>query len=388
MNNTNNRIRVLQVTGTLFIGGAEKVIVSLVKEMDRTRFDVAVCCTRARGPLTEVVTAAGVPVILAMNPKRSHYLRPLDLRPVLADLKPDVVHSHGLQAMGTVAPLAMCGLIPHWIHTFHFGNYPYEKRRHMFLERLYSRWVDQLVAVAEPQRQAIIKHHGVSPDRIVTLANGVPDNPFVNDPDVRRRKREELGIPHDAFLIGTIAVLTEQKGIRYLIDAARQVLAVMPSARFMIVGSGHLSDSLRAEVDALGLSSSILFTGWRMDGAELLMTSDAYVMPSLWEAMPLALLEAMAAARPIVVTDVGDNRRIVRNGEVAVLVPPKDASALAQALLDLARDPARAQKLSALARRAFVEEYMLSRMIARYEAMYERDRTLRQPQERARTVQA
>jgi glycosyltransferase involved in cell wall biosynthesis len=310
-------------------------------------------------------------VTLAGKGQGSPYLRAWDVWRVIARFRPDVVHTHGLQAMVNVGPIAACRLAPRWIHTFHYGNYPYASRRHMFLERLFSSLADQLVAVAEPQREALIRHHGFAPDHVMTVTNGVPANPFEHESDVTRRKREELGIPPEAPLIGTIAVLSEQKGIPYFIEAAQEVLRVMPSAKFVVVGSGSLADSLTAHVAALGLGSSILFTGWRSDVAELLMALDVWVMSSLWEAMPLALLEAMAAARAIVATDVSDNRRILHDGNAGVLVPPRDAAALARAILGLVREPEQARNLGRRARAVFGEHYTVSRMVSHYERLYE-----------------
>jgi glycosyltransferase involved in cell wall biosynthesis len=365
-----SRVRVLQVSGALYFGGAEKVIAALAREVDRTRFEMEVCCTHALGPLADAITADGVPVTLAKSSGRSSYLRPLDVREVIARFKPHVVHSHGLPALSTIGPLAMFGYVPFWVHTFHYGNYPYAQRRYMWMERVYGRWADRLVAVAEPQRQAILRHHGYSPDRIVTLLNGVPANPFVNDPDVRARKRRELDIPENDPVVGTVAVLTEQKGIDYLIDAASLVSARYPRVRFLVVGDGPLMGALRARAAAIGLDSRITFTGWRADVTELLAAMDIYVMSSLWEAMPLALLEAMAAARPIVVTDVGDNRRIVADGKAASVVAARDASAIAGAVADLLDNPAQATELGRQAYRTFSAKYALSRMIATYEATY------------------
>ena len=177
-----SRVRVLQVSGALYFGGAEKVIAALAHEVDRTRFEMEVCCTHVLGPLADAIAADGVPVTLAKNTRRSSYLRPLDVREVIARFKPHVVHTHGLPALSNIGPLAMLGYVPFWVHTFHYGNYPYAQRRYMWMERVYGRWADRLVAVAEPQRQALIRHHGYSPDRIVTLLNGVPANPFANGP--------------------------------------------------------------------------------------------------------------------------------------------------------------------------------------------------------------
>jgi glycosyltransferase involved in cell wall biosynthesis len=366
------RIRVLQVIGGLYIGGAEKVVASLALGVDRTRFETIVCCTRVLGPLGDPIVAAGIPLVLSGSPTGvSRYLGSFHLWRTLRHFRPDVVHTHGLPGMVELGPLAYLRLTPRWIHTYHFGNYPYANRRYMTIERVFSGAAHQLVAVAEAQRQTLIAQHRLDPGHIVTVPNGVRDLPFLADAGaVRARKRQELGIPADVPVVGSIAVLTEQKGITHLLRAARGIVDLVPAARFVIVGDGALKDALMQEAVALGLADHVLFTGWRADVGELLMAFDVWVMSSLWEAMPLALLEAMAGARPIVVTDVGDNRRVVQDGRVARVVPAGDADSLRTAILELLRNPDEATALGLRARGRFEERFTIARMVESYEALY------------------
>jgi glycosyltransferase involved in cell wall biosynthesis len=366
------RTRVLQLIGGLYIGGAEKVVASLALGIDRTRFDTIVCCTRVIGPLGDPIKAAGIPLVLSGSPSGiSRYLGTPLLWRTLRKYRPDVIHSHGLPGMVELGPLSFLGVPKRWIHTYHYGNYPYANRRYMTIERIYSRQPDQLVAVAEAQRQTLIEHHRLDPARIVALPNGVRDLPFLQDaPAVRARKRQELGIPDEAPVVGSIAVLSEQKGTTYLLQAAKGIVDRVPGVRIVIVGDGPLKDSLTREAASLGLGDHVIFTGWRADVGELLMAFDVWVMASLWEAMPLALLEAMAGARPIVVTDVGDNRRVVQDGRVARVVPPRAVDPLRDAIIELVENRDEAQALGRLARTRFEERFTIGRMVESYEALY------------------
>ena len=369
---TSPRIRVLQVIGALYYGGAEKVVTGLALGIDRQRFEMMVCVTRAFGPLAEAVRAAGVPLVLGGPQTRvQRYLGPLHLRKVIRELRPDVIHTHALPGLVDVGPLAWARQTPPWIHTFHYGNYPYTNKRYMLAERLFSRRADLLVAVAEAQRTKLIVHHHLAPDRIITVPNGVRDNPFLETAGIGERKRAEFGIPADAPVIGTIAVLTEQKGVTHLLKAMPRILRDVPTARLLIAGGGPLEAALKQEAEALGIAGSVVFAGWRLDVGELLLAFDVWVMSSLWEAMPLALIEAMASGRPIVATDVGDNGLIVDRGTVARLVPPADADALATAVIGLLQHPEAARQLGAAARARFLERFTIATMVARYEALYE-----------------
>ena len=187
---------------------------------------------------------------------------------------------------------------------------------------------------------------------------------------LRERKRAELGLAPDTFVIGAVAVLTEQKGITYLLQAARTIVDKTPNVRVVVVGGGQLEQHLRREADARGLGGHVLFTGWRSDVSELMLAFDIFAMPSLWEAMPLVLLEALAAAQPIVLTTVGDNRRIVDDGAAGMLVPPRDPAALAAAVLDLIERPEARRALGARARRRFEQSFRTDRMVSSYQRLY------------------
>jgi glycosyltransferase involved in cell wall biosynthesis len=367
------KIRVLQVIGSAHIGGAEKVVVDLVRGMDPDRFEVALCCTRGLGVRAEELKADGVEVMLAAPSKHAlRHLTPLSLRNHVARWRADVVHTHGTPGLLHTGPLAALGLLPPWIHTFHYGRYGELKNRQMTFERVLCRAATQLVAVSNAQRESIIKAHGVQPGSILTILNGVQERAEVDPAQARLQARADFGLDPDDIVVGCVAVLSEQKGITYLLQAAKQIVDRAPRARFLIVGGGPAEAALKSEAAALGLGSRVIFAGWRPDGRRLLPALDVFVMSSLWEAMPMALLEAMAASRAIVVTDVSDNRAVVENGACAVLVPPADAGAIADALMSLLNDPGMARTMGERAFRRFSEGFTTGRMVSEYEALYER----------------
>jgi glycosyltransferase involved in cell wall biosynthesis len=224
--------------------------------------------------------------------------------------------------------------------------------------------------VSDVQRETLIRRFRLKPARIMTIVNGVTANPFLADPRVVERKRAELGLSLRDPVVGTIAVLTEQKGISDLLAAARTVLTEHPRVQFLVVGGGRLEEHLRREADNLGLGGRVRFTGWRSDAAEILTALDIFVMPSLWEAMPMALLEAMAARRSIIVSDVGENRAVLANGRCGVVVPPRDPRSLSMAIGQLLSDPARAASLSEAAQHYFRLRFSVDLMISAYEGLY------------------
>lgn len=359
----------------MHIGGAEQAVCHLARGLDRLRFQVAVCCTRELGVLAEQLRAESIDVMLAApSDPRHRYLTPLYVRRMVREYAADVVHTHGTPTMFHTGPLAPFGQLPRWIHTYHYGNYPLPSPRHMLAERIMSRWPEQLVAVSDAQRRALIEYHRIPPERIVTIVNGVTHNPHLQNPAVRAARRAEFGFGPDDVVAGCVAVLGKQKGIPFLLQAAAQLLPRHPRLKFLVAGGGPLEAALRAEAEALGLGGRVVFTGWRQDNLEILTALDIFIMSSLWEAMPLALLEAMAARRPIVVTDVGDNRDVVENGRCARIVPPGNAAAIAEAVEALLGDSAETAAMAGRAFARFESRFTVAHMLAAYERLYEPQR--------------
>jgi glycosyltransferase involved in cell wall biosynthesis len=364
------RIRLLEVIGSLHIGGAENVVVNLARGLDRSRFELAVLCTRQRGVLAERLAAEGFDVrLVAPQHRRWRHFTPWLLWREIRRYRADVVHTHGTPALLHTGPLAALRLLPTWVHTFHFGNYSAGLTRDMQRERRFCRFASQLITVADTQRETLLHAYGLPPARVRTIVNGVEHNQFLDAPAVRAQKRAELGLGPDEIAVGSIAVLSEQKGITYLLRAAEQFLAGDPRLRLVIVGGGPLEAGLRAEAGRLSHGGRILFTGWRQDSREMMTALDVFVMSSLWEAMPMVLLEAMAARRAIVATDVGENRIILDDGRCGLLVPPRDPASLAQAIQSLTARPDMAAAVALRAAERHEQVYTVSRMVREHERL-------------------
>ncbi|RZJ75333.1 MAG: glycosyltransferase, partial [Flavobacterium sp.] len=184
------------------------------------------------------------------------------------------------------------------------------------------------------------------------------------------RVRRELGFAHDDFVIGTAVVLSEQKGIRYLIEAAKRVCAELPKARFVVAGDGPLRGALEDMGRASGLGERLTFLGFRRDIPELISSFDVYALSSLWEGLPLALLEALAIGKPIVATRVGGNPEIVEDGENGFIVPPRDADALARALVRVALDDGFRARVRAANVAKFAARFSLEAMLRGHAETY------------------
>ena len=358
------RTKILQVIHGLHIGGAEKVVVDLATQVDPASYESGVCCVNSRGVLADQLEAAGVSVL---EPAKRGNLGSL-LRNIRA-FDPDIVHCHGTSALVHLGPLYAARRLPPLLCTFHQGNYPHIKRRYLYAERLFVRYASRLVAVAEYQRQTIIRTHRISPAAIQTVFNGVRANPFRGEPGLPSAVRAEFGFAADDIVVGCVAVLSEQKGIAYLLQAAEVLLEEQPQLRFLIVGGGPLQQALEAEAHARGLDR-VHFAGWRDDVQRILPALDLFVMPSLWEAFSIVLLEAMAAGCTSIVTDVGDNARVISNGRTGLLIPPRDPLAIVRAVRFCLGNPDAARSMGAQAHEYYQRHLTVAQMAANYQNLY------------------
>jgi glycosyltransferase involved in cell wall biosynthesis len=208
-------------------------------------------------------------------------------------------------------------------------------------------------------------------DRIRVVWNGVAIESFqAPDPDRVASFRREFGVNDGQYLVGTVTRLREEKGNRYLIEAAVEVCRALPGTRFVIVGDGPLRSELESLRTTLGLEGRLFFAGFRRDIDVALAAMDVVTVPSLTEGLPLAVLEAAAAGRPLAASAVGGTPEIITPEVHGLLVPPADAAALAAATIRLIRDPALAAKLGRAARER-CREFSIERNVAALETVYD-----------------
>jgi len=183
--------------------------------------------------------------------------------------------------------------------------------------------------------------------------------------------RTEFKIPSSVSVIGIVGRLVHQKGHKYLLEAMVRIKARFPGSMLLIVGDGPLKGELTAYARDRGLGKDVIFAGSRMDIPDLLSAMDIFVFPSFREGLGNALLEAMAAGKPIIATDVAPMREIINSEEVGILVPPKDSDALASAIEVLMSDRVRAEALGGAARRRALSFFDIKNTIDKYTGLFE-----------------
>jgi glycosyltransferase involved in cell wall biosynthesis len=252
------------------------------------------------------------------------------------------------------------------IHTFHFGNYPNLGKRRMWMERVSSRLATRLVAVGESQRAQIRAAYGFREDRIGMVRNGVA----LASPKPGDAFRARIGAG-DRVIVGTVATLTEQKGLRDLIAVAERLTEHRDRLRFVVVGDGRLRAELEAMRRARGLDDLVIFAGWVPAAAEVAVPAfDIFFQPSLWEAMSVAVLEAMAASKPVVATRVGENPYIIDHGVDGMLVNAGDIEGMAGTISGLVSSPELRRRLGSAGARKVADQFTIGHMTRAYEQMY------------------
>lgn len=364
------RPRILIVHSTLHIGGAEEVTANLCRHIDAARFDVAICYLKEKGLVGEKIETEGTEVFGIPRSRRfkSDYFTSIALRRVVRTRQIRLLHSHDVHALSdsTICRLTTPGI--RTIHSFHYGGYPKREKTSRTIESLCWRFVDQPVAVSDIQRSKISDFYGIPRERIRVIWNGVDHQPSGPPPPFVQRPREQRKL-----VIGCINTLIEQKGMFDLLEtAARLKRQGLTDHVFLIAGEGHLRARLEERRHMLGLDEDVIFLGWVKDAPRVMMDHvDIFFQPSLWEAMSMVLLEAMAAGRAIVATRVGETPLVVHDGASALLVDAGDVPAMAAALARLLSDPDLRERLGNAAAGRYAEEFTARAMANRYMALYD-----------------
>jgi glycosyltransferase involved in cell wall biosynthesis len=363
-------LRILQVIDGLNIGGAEVLLVDLVRKLREAGHQVQVAYSTP-GPMAARLASMGVPLTRLPRLARVDPFLLFGLVKLMRREKPDIVHTHLFKSDLHGRMAARLTGVPVVLSTSH-NNDAWAKRAPLgWLYGRTARLADRVIAVSDEVRDYQIKYTFLSPEKIITIDNGVDLRRFEGQDEAGCAVRTELGIASDAPLVGVIGRLSPQKDHATFLHAAAQIHAALPAARFLIVGDGPLRNDLIAQARALGLEHVLIFTGLRGDIPAVLSALDVLVASSRWEGLPIILLEGMAAARPIVSTAVGGVPGVVTDGESALLVPHSSPTALAEATLRVLGDPALARKLSAAALERVREKYSLESMHKQTLALYE-----------------
>lgn len=339
--------RVLYLSHAFHVGGAEEMVLNLVRTLP-PRFEPHVCCIHSAGAIGEEIRRTGVPFsVLGLTPGIKRPFDVLRIRGHLVRTRPTVVHTFLLTASVYGRMAAILARVPIVIGT-EVNIYERKRRHHIAAERMLMAGTDHVIVSAESVRDFYIDQVHADARRVSVIYNAV-DWSQLNATATRAQLLASIGVPADAPIITIIARLTEQKAHRVLFDA----MAATPGlrqARLLVVGGGELADELQQRAVQQGIAARVHFLGARRDLGNLLGATDVFVMPSLWEGLPLSMVLAMGAGLPVVATRVAGIPEVVRHDETGLLVEPGQSESLGQALAALVDDAALRRRLGDAAR--------------------------------------
>jgi len=355
-------ITILHVIDTLQTGGTESQLVRTLPRLDPQAFRQVVCLLRDVSWPTWLATNGVETYPLGLSSKNSIIRGVWRLRRIIDRVRPDLLHTHLFEAtlIGRLAGRwARLPVVTTLVNTPYAEQWrrddPRLNRLKVELVRVVdaatASWTIQYIAISEVVRRFAVQDQRISPDRITVIHRGIAvDELPVFTAEQVQQVRQSLGYAPSDFLVLNVGRLVPQKGQQYLIAAMAQLRNVLPQARLAIAGEGRQRAALEAQIRARGLEGVARLLGDRRDVAALLAAADAFAFPSVSEGFGVALLEAMAFGTPCITSDL-DIVREVAGTESVVLVPPRSADALADAVVALARDPERRRQLSAAAQR-------------------------------------
>jgi glycosyltransferase involved in cell wall biosynthesis len=373
MNQRPAPIKVMYLITDLKFGGAQTLLLELLKRLDRKRYLPQVACLfGGDSPLGKQIQASDVP----LTDLRMHAWWRLDalwrLYRLLRKERPAILHAslfHAIFAARVTGRLAGTPVILSWRHNVNIGG-----RAREWVNRVTAPLDDGVIAVSEKARQAEIRAASVPADKVRLIYNGIDPKSYAIEKgrsmaQHRTLLRHELGIPAQAFLIGAVGRLHPQKGLSVLLEAFAAVLEQIPQAWLVLVGEGELHADLENRASALGISDSTTFAGRREDIPAVLSTLDVFVLPSLWEGLPMALLEAMATGLPVIATEVGGTPEVVVDGETGILIPADDVKSLEQAICILLDENLR-QRLGQAGQARVRKLFSIQHLVEQMEALY------------------
>lgn len=362
--------KVLHLIDSAGMYGAERVILTLLDELKESPFPGIVGCIRDNN--------SGVPQIIEEAQKKRietklftirRGFNPKGIAQILHYVKRNsirIVHSHGYK------PNIFLSVVPHngmtvlsTVHGWSKQNATMRGKIYEFFDSLSLRMMHKVIAVSKAVSKDLVGR-GLKKEMIEIIYNGIK----IDQTDSVASR--ETGTQQNKLTFGAVGRLTKVKGYQYLIEAMASVVAAIPDSRLIIAGDGPVKNELLQKISRLGLNSNIVLVGYQTSIQQFLSGIDLFIMPSLSEGLPMALLEAMAYGKPVLASSVGGIPEVITDGESGVLVPPADSNALSRGILKLCMDQDFRTGMSQRAKELVGKTFSSGNMAEQYAALYSR----------------
>jgi len=367
------RLKLVFIIRQMIVGGAEAQMVSLIRSLDRSRYDVRLCLFTDTCVQREIIEAEGVPITVIRKRVKLDFIHLFRLTFWLARQRPHIVNTWITEANSVGSVAALLARVPVRIGCVLNVNF-WKTRPRLLYDRFAMGSCNCLATNSLRINRFLTEQMGIPAGKLRLIYNGIDPERYdlaeAERNEARAQVRQEFGIPPENRVFVTVAGLRRFKNhLRYLDWIAS--MPPGPGQTFLFVGEGELFEAIREKRDRLGLGDAVIMTGVREDIPQVLAASDVLVMPSIVEGLPNAMLEGMAAGLPVVATDVGGHPEIIENGRNGLLVPPGDGEALVRALVRLGADPDLGREMGAAGRQKVLGSFTHMNMDGGFASLYE-----------------
>ena len=365
------KIKVLQAIRQGKVGGGETHILSLVKHIDKTKFQPLVLSFTDGEMITEL-NNMHIDNFVIPSKKAFDFSKWKDVKKLMQAEQVDLVHIHGTRATSNIYWAAKQLKLPviYTIHgwSFHNDQSAFVKKGRILFEKWITAKTNCNISVSVSNQKTGLDN--ISHFKSVVIHNGIDLEKFNPHNSERKNLRDELNISKAAIVISFIARLTLQKDPITLIKAFKQVVEKRPNAILLIVGDGEMKEQAIQLTKELSIENNVVFKDFRNDVADILFSSDIYCLPSLWEGFPIGLLEAMAMCKPVIATKVDGSAEIIEHKKNGLLIEPQNKQILADAMLELVNNKKLRANLGAAARQTIVKDFDVCKMTQKIENVY------------------
>lgn len=371
------KINILYLITKLELGGAQKQLLSLISGLDKERYRVFLFTAKKGIMLSDASSIDGL--ILARSRWLERPINPfkdiLAFCEIYAFIKKNniqIVHTHSSKAgiLGRLSSgLAKVKFICHTVHGWSFNDFQPFFRRKLFilLERFCARFTDKIIVVSCADRQKGLDKRIGGPDKFQLIRYGIDYSEFTsNSPDIRK----ELGLGAQDLTVGMVACFKPQKAPQDFIKLAFLVNQSMSFVKFILVGDGVLRARIQAAINKFNLQSNVILTGWRKDIHRILSAIDVFALTSLWEGLPVTVLEAMVSSIPVIATNTGGIEELIIDGKTGFLVSPQDTRGMAEKLTLLLKDAGLRGQVARNAKNNLNADFTLANMVKNYQDLY------------------
>jgi glycosyltransferase involved in cell wall biosynthesis len=324
-------INILHVISKLPVGGVENQLFMVLRKYDRGKLCPHVCSLSDKGEIGKEIEDYGIEVIPLNKLKhRFDWTIVKDIYNLIKTRNVKIIRTHQYHANLYGRLAAWLARVPCIVASVH-NVYTIDRKFHRrLINNFLARCSDVVVAVSETVKKDVLTYDGLPDNRVRVIYNGIDTERFLNlDGSLIR---SAFGISSEAPVVGTVGRLTLQKGQKYLLDAVSMLKEKFHQIVLLIIGDGPMRDELENHIRSLGIDKNVILLGTRRDIPQLLSAMDIFVLPSLWEGLPNALIEAMAAGKAIIATDIPPIREIINSEKIGILVPVKDSKAIGSSI--------------------------------------------------------